>query len=135
MLTRLAGVVLGISAAVAMVAACESAPPSLRTTDAPAKPTVAARWVADDSSVVAMNVVLGRDTDPRRIPELARSFREQHPSARVIVTFFAASAGQERFVIGHVPTYGGPITNARPTTAIATFDYPRPSPTTTADAP
>jgi hypothetical protein len=114
------------------MAACSSAPPSPSTD---AEPTVVARWTADDGSIVALNVVLGHGTDRRRLPELARAIREQHPTARVIVTFFNDSAGEERFVIGHVPTDGGPITNARPSTAIATFDYPRPSPTTTAGAP
>ncbi len=94
-----------------------------------------ARWIADDGSIVALNVVLGPNTDRRRLPELAGTFREQHPTARVIVTFFVHSAGEERFVIGRVPADGGPITNARPSTAIATFDYPRPSPTTTVGAP
>lgn len=115
-----------------LMAACGSAPPS---PSPDAESTVVARWTADDGSIVALNVVLGRDTDRRRLPDLARAFREQNPTARVIVTFFSDSAGEERFVIGHVPTDGGPITNARPSTAIATFDYPRPSSTTTAGAP
>ena len=114
------------------MAACDGAPLSPSTD---AEPAVVARWIADDGSVVALNVVLEQDADRRRLPELARVFREQHPTARVIVTFFTDNAGPERFVIGHVPTDGGPTTNARPSTAIATFDYPRPSPTTTAGAP
>ena len=114
------------------VAACGSAPPS---PSPDAESTVVARWIADDGSIVALNVVLGRETDRRRLPELARGLRQQHSTARVIVTFFSDSAGEERFVIGHVPTDGGPTTNARPSTAIATFDYPRPTPTTTAGAP
>lgn len=115
-----------------VAAACGSAPPPPSTH---AITTVVARWVADDGSVVALNIVLGRDADRRRIPELARSFRNDHPDARVILTFFADSAGPERYVIGHVPTDNGPIIDARPSSAIATFDYPRPSPTTTAGAP
>ena len=59
----------------------------------------------------------------------------EHPTARVIVTFFPIDAGPERFVIGHVPTDGGPLSGARPSSALATFDYPRPSPPATAGAP
>ena len=114
------------------MAACESAPPSA---SADAATTVVARWVADDGSVVALNAVLGPDEDRRRLPELARAFRSKHPDARVIVTFFPPNAGPERFVIGHVPTDGGPLTGARPSSALATFDYPRPWQTTTAGAP
>jgi hypothetical protein len=112
------------------MAACNGAPPS-----PPAAPeaTVVARWVADDGSVVALNVVLAAETDRGRIPELARAFRDEHPGARVIATFFASEAGSERFVIGHVPTDGGPVpAGARPASAIATFDF-RPSPTSTDD--
>jgi hypothetical protein len=123
---------IAVLALAGSMVACASAPPS-RSPDG--EPSVVARWIADDGSIVALNVVLGPTTDRRRLPELARAFREQHPTARVIVTFFADSAGEERFVVGHVPTDGGPITNARPSTAIATFDYPRPSLTTTAGAP
>lgn len=123
---------LAVLALAGSMAACGSAPSSPSTD---AEPTVVARWTADDGSVVALNVLLGPRTDRRRLPELARAFREEHPTARVIVTFFSDNAGEERFVIGHVPTDGGPITNTRPSTAIATFDYPRPSPTATAGAP
>ncbi len=113
-------------------AACGSAPPSPSTD---AETTVVARWAADDGSIVVINAVLGRDADRRRLPELARTFRAEHPTARVIVTFFPIDAGPERFVIGHVPTDGGPLTGARPSSALATFDYPRPSPPATAGAP
>ena len=113
-------------------AACEGAPPPASTD---AATSVVARWTADDGSVVALNVVLGPDEDRRRLPDLARGFRNKHPDARVIVTFFPATAGPERFVIGHVPTDGGPLTGARPSSVLATFDYPRPSPTTTSGAP
>lgn len=123
---------IAVLALAGSMAACASAPPP---PSADAEPTVVARWTADDGSIVALNVVLGPNTDRRRLPELARAFRERHPAARVIVTFFSDGAGEERFVIGHVPTDGGPLTNTRPSTAIATFDYPRPSPTTTAGAP
>jgi hypothetical protein len=112
--------------------ACGSAPPSPSTDPETA---VVARWAADDGSVVAMNIVLGQDADRRRLPALARAFRIQHPTARVIVTFFRSDAGKERFVIGHIPTDGGPLTGARPSSALATFDYPRPSLTPTAGAP
>ena len=111
-------------------AACNGAPPSPSTNP---EPTIVARWVADDDSVVALNVVLARETDRRRIPELARSFRDEHPGARVIVTFFADTAGPERFVIGHVPTADDPLPiGARPRSAIAAFDF-RASPTPTDD--
>ena len=113
-------------------AACGSAPPS---PPIGAETPVVARWAADDGSIVLMNVVLGQDADRRRLPELARAFRAEHPTARVIVTIFPTDAGPERFVIGHVPTDGGPLIGDRPSSAIATFDYPRPSATTTSGAP
>ena len=78
-------------------------------------------------------MVLARDADRGRIPALARSIRDEHPGARVIVTFFASDAGPERFVIGHVPPADGPLpAGARPSSAIATFDF-RASPTPTDD--
>ncbi len=121
--------VVGLALASAM-AACNGAPPS---PSAAPEAAVVARWVADDGSVVALNVALARPTDRRRIPELARAFRDEHPGARVIVTFFASDAGPERFVIGHVPTDGGPLpAGVRPVSAIATFDF-RSSPTSTDD--
>ena len=111
-------------------AACESAPQSPPTSP---ETTVVARWVGDDGSVVALNVVLTRETDRARIPELARSIRDEHPGARVVVTFFASDAGPERFVIGHVPSADGPLpANPRPSSAIATFDF-RASPTPSDD--
>ena len=97
---------------------------------------MAARWVADDGSVVALNVVLGRDSDPPRLAQLARAYRDEHPGARVIVTFFAARAGQERYVIGYVPTGDGPLPpEARPATALATFDFPAPTASPRGGAP
>jgi hypothetical protein len=111
-------------------AACDSAPPSPPTSP---ELTVVARWVANDGSVVALNVVLARDADRGRIPALARSIRDEHPAARVIVTFFASDAGPERFVIGYVPAADVPLpVGARPSSAIATFDF-RSSPTPTDD--
>ena len=114
-------------------AACGSTPPPASAT---AETTVVARWAADDGSVVAVNVVLGRDGDPRTLPEVARSIRDQHPDARVIVTIFSHSAGPERYVIGHVPTDSGALAaGTRPRSALATFDYPGPAPSATAGAP
>ena len=134
MLNRLAGLIALTSA----VVACSSAPPP-STPGPDAEPSIAARWVADDGSVVALNVVLGRGMDPRHIPELARRYRGEHQAARVIVTFFAASAGQERFVIGYVPTDGGRRpADPQPSTVLAAFDFPattQRTPTTTAGAP
>jgi len=107
-----------------VVMACVSTP-SPSATDRDSEPSVAARWVADDGSVVAVNVVLGQASDPRRLGELARAYCDEHPAARVIVTFFAARAGQERYVIGYVPTGDGPLpAEARPATALATYDFP-----------
>lgn len=113
------------------MAACDSAPPSA---SADAATTVVARWVADDGSIVALNVALGPDADRRHLPELARVFRERHPGARVIVTFFPANAGPERFVIGHIPLRadGGPLPGDRPSSALARFDF-RASPAATDD--
>lgn len=122
MLTRAVAVI----AMVWTTAACASAPPS---PSPPAETTVVARWVAENGSVVALNVVLGRTADRGRIPEMARAFRDQHPDARVIVTFFAGTAGPERYVIGHVPTDGGPLpAGTRPASALATFDFPPSAP-------
>jgi hypothetical protein len=119
----------------ALVVACASAPPP-SVSDHQPEPSIAARWAAEDGSVVALNVVLGRGTDPRRIPELARGYRRDQPTARVIITFFAARAGQERFVIGYVPSDGGRLpAGARPSTALATFDFPAPTMGPTAGAP
>jgi hypothetical protein len=124
-----AQIVLGIA-----VAACVGSPPP-PTPDPEALPSVAARWVADDGSVVVLNVVLG-PTDARRIPDLARDYRRASPKARVIVRFFAATAGEERFVIGYVPSDGGRLpAGAAPSTALAMFDFPAPSPAATGGAP
>jgi hypothetical protein len=124
-----AQIVLGIA-----VAACVGSPPP-STFDPEALPSIAARWVADDGSVVVLNVVLG-PTDARRIPDLARDYRRASPKARVIVRFFAATAGEERFVIGYVPSDGGRLpAGAAPSTALAMFDFPAPSPAATGGAP
>lgn len=117
------------------VSACASAPPP-SPADPKTEPTVAAKWVTVDGWVVALNVVLASGTDPRRLPELARAYRDRHPGARVIVRFFASNAGQERFVIGHVPTDGEPLSpEAGPTGALATFDFPAAAPSATGGAP
>ena len=113
--------------------ACASAPP----TGSPVPPAarVVARWVAADASVVVLHVSLERGFDRRRIPAMARIYREEHPASRLIVTFFDDTAGQERFVIGHVPTDGSALPAGRPASAIATFDFPRRTPTATNGAP
>jgi hypothetical protein len=106
----------------AMVA-CGSARPSPTV---PPVETVVASWTADDGSIVALNVVIGRGTDRRSLPDVARRLREAHPGARVIVTVFADTAGPERYVIGHVPTADEPLVQAsRPATWLATFDFRR----------
>ena len=125
-----AQIVLGI-----VVAACVGSPPP-STSHPEALPSIAARWVADDGSIVVLNVVLGRAADARRIPDLARDYRRASPKARVIVRFFAATAGEERFVIGYVPSDGGRLpAGAAPSTALAMFDFPAPSPAATGGAP
>jgi hypothetical protein len=116
------------------VSACASAPPP-SPADPKTEATVAAKWVTVDGWVVALNVVLAPRTDQRRLPELARAYRDRHPGARVIVRFFASNAGQERFVIGHVPTDGEPLSpEAGPTGALATFDFPAAAPSATGGA-
>jgi hypothetical protein len=100
------------------------APPA-PTTD-PDVPTVVATWVADDGSVVVLNVVVPTGTRPDELPRLARDLRDNHPGSRVIVNVFAAQAGPERFVIGHVPSGDEPrLPEDRPPTLLATYDYPR----------
>ena len=103
MLSRL--IAAGIAATV--VAACASMPPP--HPPEPSRPTVAARWVADDGSVVAVNLVVPIGTDPNTASDLAERERSQHPGARVIVRIFPATAGLERYVIGHVPAAGEPL--------------------------
>jgi hypothetical protein len=133
-LRQFAGPVLLTVVVAVAVAACGSAPSSAPppSSEPQTEPSVAATWVADDGSVVALNVVLARDTDRGRLLELARGFRHEHPEARVIVRFFMSTAGQDRFVIGYIPTDGGPLpSGAGPATALATFDFPAPMPTAT----
>jgi hypothetical protein len=100
------------------------APPA-PTTDADV-PTVVATWVADDGSVVVLNVVVPVGTRPDELPRLARDLRDNHPGSRVIVNVFAAQAGPERFVIGHVPSGDEPrLPEDRPPTLLATYEFPR----------
>jgi hypothetical protein len=127
-LTRLAAAVAFAWSTVA----CGSSPPSTPTA---ADARIVARWVADDASVVVLNVSLGPGSDRHRIPELARAYRAAHPTSRLIITFFDASAGQERFVIGHIPTDGSALPAGRPPSAIATFDFPRPTRSATGGVP
>jgi len=106
------------------MAACESAPPH-PSPPAPAEPIVAASWVADDGSVVAVNLVVPVGLDPRRIRELAERQRAERPGARVIVRVFAATAGPERYLIGRVPTGDEPLAEDSPTPSLlGLYDFP-----------
>ena len=97
---------------------------------------VAATWIADDGSVVALNVVLPRTMQPGGLAALAQRFRDEHRDARVIVRFFPSTAGEERFVVGYVPTDGGSLPpTAGPGSALATFDFPGPTSSATGGAP
>jgi hypothetical protein len=100
------------------------APPT--PTTGPDAPTVVATWIAEDGSVVVLNVVVPLGTRPHELSGLARDLRRQHPESRVIVNVFAARAGPERFVIGRAPSDDEPrLLEDRPPTLLATFDYPR----------
>jgi hypothetical protein len=124
-LIRLAAVLAAV-AAPAVVVACSPTPPPSAVLPA-ADYTVTARWSADDGSIVVLNVVAADGVDRRNLPATARRYREEHPGSRVIITFFADSAGEERYVVGHVPAGGGPLPVAsRGTSWLATFDYPAP---------
>jgi hypothetical protein len=118
-----------VAAAVAVgtvtVAACGRVPPSPAADASPAEPAVTARWVADDGSVVAINLVVPVGTDPRRTRELAERQRAEHPGTRLIIRVFASTAGPERFVIGHVPTDDQPLADgSHPASLIALYDFP-----------
>lgn len=120
MLSRLA------SAAVAglVVVACASAPPP--ATDPPQPAQVAARWVADDGTVVVVNLVALAGTDARGARAIAEQERTRHTGARVIVRVFAPTAGAERYVVGHVPTRDEPLRGeSRSQSLIALYDFPR----------
>jgi hypothetical protein len=98
------------------------APPTPTTTPT----TVVATWTAEDGSVVVLNVVVPVGTRPDELPRLARDLRDNHPGSRVIVNVFAAQAGPERFVIGHVPSGDEPrLPEDRPPTLLATYEFPR----------
>ena len=106
-----------------VVAACASAPPPAIDPWSPAH--VAARWIAEDGTVVAVNLVLSVATDARQARAIAERERADHPGARVIVRIFAATAGPERYVIGHVPAGMEPIVATSPTpTLLGVYDYP-----------
>jgi hypothetical protein len=123
-LKRLAAALAVAVAAVMATAACESASPP-PTAAAPAEPIVAASWVADDGSVVAVNLVVPVGVDPRRIRELAARQRAERPGARVIVRVFAATAGPERYLIGRVPTGDEPLAQGSPTRSLlGLYDFP-----------
>jgi hypothetical protein len=112
------------SASVACAGPAMPAPPA--PTQGPDHATIAATWIADDGSVVVLNVVIPLGTDPRELPALARDLRRLHPKSRVVVHIFAARAGPERFVIGAAPAGDEPLPpGPRPPTLLATFDYPR----------
>ena len=73
---------------------------------------------------MALNVA-ARDTDRGRLLELAHGFRHEHPAARVIVRFMSI-AGQERFVIGYIPTDGGPLPSGRSGLRPRELDFAQP---------
>ena len=122
MLIRIASAVV---LAVAM-AACGSASSSIRG-GASARPLVAATWVANDGSVLVVNVVLPGPAGADELRGFAERYRQEHPDARVVVRFFPSTAGPERFVVGYVPTDGGsqPV-SASPDDPGATYDFPGP---------
>ena len=106
-----------------VVATCTSAPPPAT---APPRVQVAASWVAADGTVVALNLVVPAGTDVQHVRGLAERQRADHPGARVIVRIFAATAGSERYVIGHVPAGTEPLAQASPpATLLAIYDFPR----------
>jgi hypothetical protein len=120
-LRRLAIARLGVGLVTTVVAACASPP---RAAVEPPPPVVAARWIADDGSVVAVNLVVAVGTDPGRIRLLAEREHSQRAGARVIVRIFAATAGPERYVVGHVPTGTEPlIETSSPPSLLGVYDF------------
>jgi hypothetical protein len=118
-----ARVIATVAVMTMVMAACASAPP-VATSPAPA--IVTATWVADDATVVAMNLVVAPGTTSAQMSELAERERRQQPRARVIVRVFSAASGAERYVIGHVPASGEPIPEvSQPSSLIAVYDFPR----------
>ncbi len=110
---------------VAIAALACAAPPSSTQPPAPAAEiAVTARWVADDGSVLALNVVVAAGTDRRRLPAIAQELRRGRPRSRVIVTFFDDAAGPERYVIGHMPAGDEPVIASGGPTWLGTFDLP-----------
>jgi hypothetical protein len=110
---------------IAMVmVACASSPPSATGQPPPAR--ITARWVADDRTVVAVNLVVSAGMDAPERRALAERQRADHPGARVIVRIFAETAGPERYVIGHVPAVTEPLLGASPgATLLGVYDFPR----------
>lgn len=107
-----------------VVAACGSTPPPPASDPRPPE-RVAARWVAEDGTVVVVNLVVSAAADARATRAAAERERSQSPGARVIVRIFAATAGPERFVIGHVPAGTEPLVGASPgATLLAIYDFP-----------
>ena len=114
-----------ILALVAMAALVCAAPPTATRPAGPdAEVAVTARWVADDGSVLALNVVVGAGLDRRRLRAIAQELRRARPRARVIITFFDDAAGPERYAIGHVPTRDEPVVAAGGPAWLGTFDLP-----------
>ncbi len=118
MVLRTAVVGLVVMAALA----CAAPPPSTQPPAPAAEVAVTARWVADDGSVLALNVVVAAGTDRRRLPAIAQELRRARPHARVIVTFFDDAAGLERYVIGHMPAGDEPVIASGGPTWLGTFD-------------
>ena len=105
-----------------VVAACASVPRS--PTDPPPPAQVAARWVAEDGTVVAVNLVVAPGTNREEQRTFAERERSQHPGARVIIRIFAATAGPERYVVGHVPAGTEPLVRASPSeTLLGIYDF------------
>lgn len=113
-----------ILALVVMAALACAAPPTPTSGGSTAEVAVTARWVADDGSVLAVNVVVGAGIDRRRLRAIAQELRRTRPHARVIVTFFDDAAGPERYAIGHVPARDEPVVAAGGPAWLATFDLP-----------
>lgn len=112
-------------ALVVMAALSCAAPPTPTPPAGPAaEVAVTARWVADDGSVLALNVVVGAGIDRRRLRAIAQDLRRARPHARVIVTFFDDAAGPERYAIGHVPARDEPVVAAGGPAWLGTFDLP-----------
>ena len=109
--------------ALVVATACASTPSA--TTDRPTARDVAARWVSDDGSVVAVNLVVPAGTGAPQARHLAERERAEHPGARVIVRVFAATAGPERYVIGRLPAADAPLDqDPAPPSLLGLYDFP-----------